>query len=142
MKRSDALAPLSRQHHQGLAVALRLKRADANSASDARAAFLEFWETEGREHFRLEEEVLLPSYARYGEADDPAVVRVLVEHVDLRRRGADLEATPSADPEVLHDLGERLERHIRHEERVLFPLIEAALPQAELSRVARESGHA
>jgi hemerythrin-like domain-containing protein len=137
MKRSDALSPLSRQHHHGLAAALKLKRADANTAGDARTAFLEFWETERREHFRLEEEVLLPSYARYGEADHPAVVRVLVEHVDLRRRGADLAATPSADPGVLHDLGERLERHIRHEERVLFPLIEAALPEAELARVAR-----
>jgi hemerythrin-like domain-containing protein len=142
MKRSAALTPLSRQHHQGLAAALKLKRADANTAGDARAAFLEFWETQGREHFRLEEEILLPSYARYGEADDAAVVRVLVEHVDLRRRGADLAATPSPDPDVLNDLGERLERHIRHEERVLFPLIEAALPEAELARVARESGHA
>jgi iron-sulfur cluster repair protein YtfE (RIC family) len=142
MKRSDALAPLSRQHHQGLAVALKLKRADSNTADDARAAFLDFWETEGREHFRLEEEILLPSYARHGEADHPAVVRVLVEHVDLRRRGADLAAAPAPDPEVLQDLGERLERHMRHEERVLFPLIEAALPEAELTRVARESGPA
>jgi iron-sulfur cluster repair protein YtfE (RIC family) len=142
MKRSEALAPLSRQHHQGLAVALKLKRADARAAAEARAAFLEFWESEGREHFRLEEEILLPAYARYGEADHPAVVRVLVEHVDLRRRGQDIAATPEAAPEVLRELGERLERHIRHEERVLFPRIEAALPDAELAQVMRDSGHA
>ena len=142
MKRSDPLAPLSRQHHQGLAVALKLKRADASTAGTARAAFLDFWAAEGRGHFRLEEEILLPAYARHGEADHPAVVRVLVEHVDLRRRGQDLEVANEPVPEFLHDLGERLERHIRHEERVLFPLIEAALPEAELAQVMRDSGHA
>ena len=142
MKRSEALAPLSRQHQHGLAAALKLKRADRSDAGEARAAFLEFWEAEGRDHFRLEEEILLPAYARHGEADHPAVVRVLVEHVDLRRRGQDLAATDAPEAEALQDLGERLERHIRHEERVLFPLIEAALPAAELARVMRETGHA
>jgi hemerythrin-like domain-containing protein len=141
MKRSDALVPLSRQHHQGLFAALKLKRADAGSADEARAAFVDFWEQEGRDHFRLEEEVLLPAYARHGEHDHPAVVRVLVEHVDLRRRGQDVAASPDADPAELRELGERLEQHIRHEERVLFPLIEEALPAEELTRVARETGH-
>ena len=123
-------------------MALKLKRADASTAGAARAAFLDFWAAEGRGHFRLEEEILLPAYARHGEADHPAVVRVLVEHVDLRRRGQDLEVANEPVPEFLHDLGERLERHIRHEERVLFPLIEAALPEAELAQVMRDSGHA
>jgi iron-sulfur cluster repair protein YtfE (RIC family) len=141
MKRSEALARLSRQHHQGLFVALRLKRADSAGAVEARRAFLEFWEAEGREHFRIEEEVLLPAYARHGAHDHPAVVRVLTDHVDLRRRAGDLAATESPEPETLHHLGERLEGHIRHEERVLFPLIEEALPDDELTRVMRASGH-
>jgi hemerythrin-like domain-containing protein len=142
VKRSDALAPLSRQHHQGLFAALKLKRADAAAAAEARAAFVEFWEREGRDHFRVEEELLLPAYARHGDHDHPAVVRVLVEHVDLRRRGEDVAASTDPDPGELRELGERLERHIRHEERVLFPLIEAALPTDELARLAHETGHA
>jgi iron-sulfur cluster repair protein YtfE (RIC family) len=135
VKRSDALTPLSRQHHQGLFAALKLKRAHAATAAEARAAFVEFWEREGRHHFRVEEELLLPAYARYGEHDHPAVVRVLVDHVDLRRRGEDVAAAADPDPDELHELGERLEAHIRHEERVLFPLIEAALPPDELARL-------
>ena len=142
MKRSVALAPLSRQHHHGLFAALRLKRADADAAAEARATFVDFWEREGRDHFRVEEELLLPAYARHGEHDHPAVVRVLVEHVDLRRRGEDVAAAPDPDPEELHELGERLEQHIRHEEQVLFPLIEEALPADELTRLAHETGHA
>jgi hypothetical protein len=98
MKRSEALAPLSRQHHRGLAAALKLKRAQASDAGEARAAFLEFWEAEGRDHFRIEEEILLPAYARHGEADHPAVVRVLVEHVDLRRRGQASQPRTSPRP--------------------------------------------
>ena len=135
MKRSEALAPLSRDHHQGLFVALQLKRAEPETAANARQDFLDFFEREGARHFRTEEEVLLPAYARHGEPDQPEVVRVLVDHVDLRRRAQDLAASPDPDPAELHELGERLESHIRHEERVLFPLIEEALPLEELEQV-------
>jgi hemerythrin-like domain-containing protein len=141
MKRSEELAPLSRHHHRGLFVALRLKRADAASAGEARRAFVDFWDSDGREHFRIEEEVLLPAYARHGPHDHPAVVQVLTDHVDLRRRAADLAAMERAEPQLLQELGERLERHIRHEERVLFPMIEEALPGDELADVMRASGH-
>jgi iron-sulfur cluster repair protein YtfE (RIC family) len=136
MKRSEALAPLSRDHHQGLFVALKLKRADADTASQARETFLSFFEEEGARHFRAEEEVLLPAYARHTEPDQPAIIRVLVEHVDLRRRAQDLTAQSEPDLAELHELGERFEGHIRHEERVLFPMIEEALPVEELERLA------
>ena len=136
VKRSEALAPLSRDHHHGLAVALRLKRAEPASAASARDAFLEFFESEGARHFRAEEEVLLPLYARHAPPDSPDVVRVLTEHVELRRRALDLAADPGPEVGDLHELGERLERHIRHEERVLFPAIEAAMPAGELEELA------
>ena len=136
MKRAEALTPLSRDHHQGLFVALRLKRADSASATEARDTFVDFWNREGRAHFRAEEEVLLPAFARHAEHDHSAVVRVLVEHVDLRRRGADIADAEEPDPHSLHELGARLESHIRHEERVLFPLIEEAVPPGELEQLS------
>ena len=100
MKRAEALTPLSRDHHQGLFVALRLKRADSASATEARDTFVDFWNREGRAHFRAEEEVLLPAFARHAEHDHSAVVRVLVE------------------------------------QRVLFPLIEEAVPPGELEQLS------
>jgi len=132
VKRSDALKALSRQHHQGLFVAMRLKRATPDTARQAREAFLVFWASEGRGHFRAEEEVLLPTFAAHAPPDHEAVVRVLVEHVDLRRRSSELARDAEPMPEELRELGELLEAHIRHEERVLFPLIEEALPEDEL----------
>jgi iron-sulfur cluster repair protein YtfE (RIC family) len=141
MKRSDALAGLSRDHHHGLVVAQRLSRATAETASAARDSFLGYWNDEGHLHFAIEEDVLLPAFARHHAPDDPAVVRVLVDHVDLRRRAADLRETATPTPESLHELGGRLHDHVRHEERVLFPLIEAELPDAELLALATALEH-
>jgi hemerythrin-like domain-containing protein len=132
VKRSAALTPLSRDHHHGLFAALGLTRATADSAAEAAGAFLEFWRSEGRRHFQIEEDLLLPGFARHGPADHPAVVRALVEHVDLRRRGQDVERG-EAPLDALHELGRRLSAHIRQEETVLFPLVEETLPPAELT---------
>ncbi|HEX6020430.1 MAG TPA: hemerythrin domain-containing protein [Solirubrobacter sp.] len=126
MKRSEELAPLSRDHHQGLFAALKLRR----GAPDARDVFLRFW-VDGRRHFAIEEELLLPALARHIAADHESIVRVLVEHVQLRRLAADAEA--GAPAEMLTALGDLLHAHIRHEEDVLFPLAERELPADELA---------
>ena len=73
----------------------------------------------------------LPAFARHGPADHEAVIRVLTEHVDLRRRAQDLAAGDER-VESLHELGTRLHAHIRPEENVLFGLIEHRLPDDEL----------
>jgi iron-sulfur cluster repair protein YtfE (RIC family) len=135
MRRSDALAPLSRDHHHALVVAQRLQRADAATAPAARDAFLDFWRADGRRHFEVEEEVLLPAFAPRDAAGEDAVRRVLAEHEDVRARVAALERAGGADLEALQALGALLRDHVRHEERVLFPLIEDALPEPELTRL-------
>jgi iron-sulfur cluster repair protein YtfE (RIC family) len=138
MKRHEALEQLSRDHHQALFQAMRLKRADEECASEVLGDFLDFWFGTGFLHFRAEEEVLLPAYSAYGDASRDEVVRVLVDHIEIRREAHELGAlTSDPEPERLHALGERLDAHVRHEERVLFPLIEEALPDDELARVAR-----
>lgn len=136
MKRSVALASLSRDHHQALVVAQQLRRATDESAGDARAAFLAYWTSHGRAHFRSEEEALLPGYAAYGDPHHPLVLSVLGDHVAIRQRADRLAAQPTATTEALHDLGERLAAHVRLEERELFPLIERAMPATELTALA------
>lgn len=135
MRRHEALADLSRDHQHALACALVLRRATATDAATAAERFLEFWRTEGRRHFQVEEEVLLPGYATYADPASPEVARVLVEHVALRR-DAEHVSRGEVDAGFLNGLGERLEAHVRHEERVLFPMIEEALPDEELRALA------
>lgn len=136
MRRSEALAILSRDHHQALVVAQTLKRADADNAAAARTRFLDFWEREGRRHFQLEEELLLPAYAAYGDAHDPLVLHVLADHVAIRAEVIHLAARPDVSTDSLHRFGERFAAHVRLEERELFPMIEDAMPADELLELA------
>jgi hemerythrin-like domain-containing protein len=142
MKRHDALAELSRDHHQGLVVAQRLHRASEATAAEARDGFLQYWDHEGHQHFRIEEDVLLPAVAHHIAPTHEAVVRVLTDHVDLRRRASDLAADPTPPLATLQDLGDRLRSHIRHEERALFGMIEAALSDEELTELLAALEHA
>ena len=141
MKRDPSLAELSRDHHQALYRAMRMKRATEGDLREVREDVLAFWTDHGAKHFRIEEEVLLPAFATSADPQDEAVVRVLVDHVWIRER-MDRLAKNELDPAGLHELGERLEHHVRHEERVLFPMIESALEPDTLEALGRRIAEA
>ena len=141
MKRHPALRDLSADHQQGLVQARRLVQAGATAAADplpalqVGRAFLAFCDAEIRRHFRAEEEVLLPAFARYGDPAHPAIVQMLVEHIRIRQGIADLEqqvARAAPEPATMQALGELLRAHIRYEEATIFPLLETTLPEAAL----------
>ncbi len=136
MKRDPALVSLSHDHHQALFVAQTLRRANADTAADARAAFLAYWNGHGRTHFRLEEEILLPAYAGYGDCRHPLVARVLCDHIAIRHLARELDTCGSPSLSMLCHLGTEISNHVRLEERELFPLIERSLPALALSDVA------
>ncbi|MBI3910875.1 MAG: hemerythrin domain-containing protein [Armatimonadetes bacterium] len=147
MKRSAELRGLSEEHHHGLVAARRLRLAAEGKAplAEAIAWFLDAWRGQIQPHFRAEEEVLLPEFARARAPDDPLIVRTLTEHVGLRRAVRDLtqalEDTPQSDLGerqrlLAGEIGRALEAHIRFEERILFPAIESALLPAASGRLA------
>jgi hypothetical protein len=135
MKRHRALEPLSRDHHVALVAAQRLRRAGEDDTAAARAAFLEFWHGHGADHFRIEEEILLPVAAGWMDPDAEPVVRMLLDHVRIRAGARRLEGEARPALASLHELGGMLERHVRLEEREVFPLIEAAMPEADAERL-------
>jgi hemerythrin-like domain-containing protein len=132
--RSDALHSLSRDHHQALVAAQRLRRAE--DVKEAVEAFLEFWREHGRRHFQIEEEVLLPMWAHLGMVDEPAAAQLALEHLRIRSSAVALE-DESPTLAQLHDLGDKLAAHVRFEERLLFELIERDLGDDQLSQLAR-----
>jgi hemerythrin-like domain-containing protein len=142
MKRHPALIPLSRDHHDGLVQALRLRRAardgDAAARLVAASEFVEFFRNEERVHLRDEEEVLFPLLLRR-VSSQPALLReARVQHVQLEGFARKLDiavAAGSVDREPLDAAGELLAAHIRLEERQLFPLIEELVPDDELRRL-------
>jgi iron-sulfur cluster repair protein YtfE (RIC family) len=126
MKRHPELQPLSHHHHAALVIAQRLRRATAEDVPRLREEFLAFWHDDGAEHFREEEDVLLPTYALYADPGDERIVQMLLDHVRIRATAMTLERG-ELDLEGLRALGEDLARHVRLEEREIFPMIEAVL---------------
>ncbi|MGH2976133.1 MAG: hemerythrin domain-containing protein [Solirubrobacterales bacterium] len=133
MKRAQALQPLSREHLKALLAAKRLR--NATDAAGAGQDFLDFWEGEGKHHFRIEEEVLLPGWALHCPVERVAVARMLEEHLAIRRAALRVFAK-AASLEELQDLGRLLDDHVRFEERELFPMVEEALSPENLDRLA------
>ena len=132
MKRSPELAPLSRDHHAALEHALRLRRASQDDLAAVVAAFLAFLVGPGRAHFAREEELLAPAVP---SARADLAQRMLDEHVEILRRAEGL----GRDPRVTEarGLGELLARHVRFEERELFPFLEAQVPAERMRDIAR-----
>src|SRR5579862_5403448 len=92
MKRHASLHPLSQHHHFALIQALGMRRAAEAPMEKRQAAverqaekFVAFWHKTGYKHFREEEEILLPAYARHIRLDqDAAVIRMLADHAEIR----------------------------------------------------------
>ncbi len=148
MKRHPGLHALSQHHHFALIESLEIRKASAQPAPQREAAlrqlakkFLKFWERTGSQHFREEEEVLLPAYARYAAiADDPDVTHMLADHAAIRGLIEKLELLLNSKQPLENDLtelGERLRAHVRLEEDRVFPRIESAMPDAELAALGR-----
>jgi hypothetical protein len=131
MKRAEALQPLSRDHLKALLAAKRV--VDADDVVAAGAAFSRFWELE-RDHFRIEEEILLPHWAAHAQVDVAGVERMLADHLAIRA-GALRLAREALSLDELHALGTRLHDHVRFEERVMFPAIEEALAAEAMDRL-------
>ncbi len=136
MKRDPALITLSHDHHHALFVAQKLTRATPQTAAAALAALKEYWSDRGEPHFRSEEQVLFPAYARHADPSDPLLAKALHDHAVIRQHIQALEDTAASDRALLAELGRLIAEHVRLEERELFPHIEAALPAVELAAVA------
>jgi hemerythrin-like domain-containing protein len=149
MKRHPSLHPLSQHHHFALIQALEMRRAteapaEKRSAAAQRQAekFVRFWHKTGQTHFREEEEVLLPAYARHTRLDrDADATRVLADHAEIRAVVQEFERRLAAKIPVevatMAHLARLLHDHVRLEENVLFPRIEKALGEENLNAMGR-----
>jgi len=136
IKRHEALYPLSHHHHHALFLALRLKRMGTDKSKltvdEMKKEVEEFWEKDGNQHFRDEEEIVLPVYAQYESVDHPEIIEMLLEHVKLRSYVHQILTTEDDPIPLMNDFGELLNTHVRREERIVFPMIEKELPEHEL----------
>lgn len=138
--RHKSLYPLSHHHHHALFLALNLRRAGTEksklSIDEIKKELKTFWEDGGQEHFREEEEILLPAFASHASIEQVEISEMLLEHVKIRSLIWEIERNKHDDVPLMRELGNLLESHIRKEERILFPMIEKALPEEVLQELA------
>ena len=132
MKRHPSLQPLSDDHHRALVLARRLRREstgmDAGALARLAREVRQEFGAEIEPHFRVEERRLLP--ALEGRGESRLAAQTLEDHARLR---ALVHGVWSED--TARELGALLEKHVRFEERVLFPEAEARLSEVELASV-------
>ncbi|WP_085991273.1 hemerythrin domain-containing protein [Oceanobacillus senegalensis] len=139
IKRHEALYPLSHHHHHTLFLALQLRRVGTDkgdtTVNELKNKLRNFWEKDGNQHFRDEEEILLPIYAQYESIQQPEITELLLEHVTVRSLVHQILTSNENEVSLMNKLGELLNTHIRKEERIVFPMIEEALPEHELQKL-------
>ncbi|HJV63964.1 MAG TPA: hemerythrin domain-containing protein [Albitalea sp.] len=130
MKRSDALIPLSREHHEALVLARRAAgcNVDSGAARELREHVLRRWEAQFEPHFALEELALFPALAAVGH--DMPVAAAVADHAELRQL---VERLRRGDATALAAWGAAMDRHVRFEERTLFPLAQRVLDPVALA---------
>lgn len=128
MKRTEALAPLSRDHHHSLILAQLLKKGAPayKGLPDTMEGKIVYakqqFEKEIKDHFD-KEELVLDKAKGCNEAIERLSEEIKNEHRELAGLFCSLDS--AADPgNVMDVLGKKLEAHIRKEERVLFPLLQ------------------
>lgn len=131
IKRSKHLLTLSKDHHAGLLFCWKIKEGLKRNVELYRIKkYINFfWEHHLKEHFR-EEETLL-----FNEIDDPLCQQGKAEHRMLENRLNQLNHYENEAAGEYTLFAELLTKHIRFEERTLFPHLEVSLPLAVLSSV-------
>ena len=143
--RHPSLVLLSHDHHQGLALALRCRKQGLGQIKPMGAAglrervkeFREFYGANLVVHFKAEEEVLFPLMREQVAGCGDLLDQLVRDHEQLRRAVPQLEAGTGL-AKLIFDLGDLLERHIRKEERELFPLFEAQVDAAQAEQVGEK----
>jgi iron-sulfur cluster repair protein YtfE (RIC family) len=152
--RHPSLIALSRDHHHGLALALRcrkqalgrLKPMGAEGLRLRAQEFQEFYDNQLASHFRAEEQALFPVMRNVVPESAQLLDDLVQDHETFRQAVGNLTAG-SGLSKLIFDLGDLLERHIRREERELFPLFEqrigggkAVVVGQEIARIMDEKG--
>ncbi len=129
IKRGKELVQLSREHHNGLLLSWKIRTGlDKGVEMERITRYVQaFYEADLKNHFLKEEELvfsLLPG--------NELVERAIAEHRELEDM---ISAIAGGSVEQLRMLPEKLDSHIRFEERVLFNRIEAEAPSEALTKV-------
>lgn len=130
-KRHKALQPLSREHHHGLLLSWKIRAGFSKNIDPKRIrAYADwFFETHLIPHFEMEEKHIFTIL----NEDNDLVKKALVDHRGIKR----LFAETDDSAKTLSKIEEELDKHIRFEERVLFPEIQKVATESQLLHIEK-----
>ena len=132
IKRSPQLAPLSREHHEGLLLVWKIYQGLRNNIDPERIRkyIMWYWQGHIKPHFYQEEKILLP----YLPANSELARRLQKEHEQIREMILSLDK--EADENLFAALAKFLDDHIRFEDRELFGYLEQILSKDQLDVIS------
>ena len=134
MKRHESLQPLSREHHHGLLLCWKIKTGISKGIEFSRIKKYVDWFYQNHilPHFEVEENHVFPLLGM----EHDMVKKALAQHASLREL-----FTAQSDIQLnLLRISEELDKHIRFEERELFPKIQDDISEDAL-KTLREIHH-
>ncbi|MBS9524489.1 hemerythrin domain-containing protein [Litoribacter ruber] len=133
MKRHTALVPLSQDHHFGLLLSWKIRKGlKVGFEKERIVRYVEYYFGEHLStHFELEERHIFPFL------DENHPMRTLAEkqHRELRALVEEINDFPKGKGEELETFAEKLEQHIRFEERELFEHIQQVTPEDKMEEL-------
>lgn len=132
LKRDVNIQPLSKDHHFTLLFCWKIRTGIRNKIEPERIRkYVEyFWNADMKTHFREEEEIL------FAPVQDEMVQQALDDHIQIAHDVNHVAAaSDAAVEEALNTLADRVEAHVRYEERELFPHLERVLTSDQLAAI-------
>lgn len=130
LKRHKALQPLSREHHYGLLLSWKIRRGLSKNIEPKRIKIYADWffKTYLLPHFEMEEKYVFTVLG----LNDELVKKAMAEHVLLSYlfENEDIKV-------ALNEIESVLDKHIRFEERVLFPEIQRVATETQLVEIEK-----
>lgn len=135
IKRSEHIVQLSREHHFSLLFCWKVKKGVRKGVEPSRIIqyILYFWKEHLLPHFS-EEDVL------FEKVDDKFVQRAYNEHHEINGLVMSLGSIKEEEDKVQAaiQIADMVDKHVRFEERELFPHLEAAIEESELAKIGEK----
>lgn len=135
LKRHKALQPLSKEHHFALLLCWKIRRGLELGIDPERIGrYLEkMWSRQLDLHFNIEEEFVFPIL----ESENKLVHDAISDHRAIKR----LILSEPFTEKSLNRIEEKLEAHIRMEERQLFPLVQSMASEEQMAYINSKHNH-
>lgn len=126
---------LSKDHHASLLFCWKLRQGIKSHASTERIIKYAqyFWHVHFKQHFKEEEEIL------FAPLKDEMVNKAIEDHQKVKALINELGTSGTEDQyEKLSILADKVDGHVRYEERILFPHLEKVLSEEQLEVIGKQ----